>query len=115
MYSDDIDLSYRILKLEIHYYFHETTVIHYKGESTIKDETYMQHFQEAMNFFIKKHFSVPFVFSFFMKIGIVIFSLIKNDSRKTKNKIAPKSYLLYSANEKLVENPFSFAKSCFMI
>jgi hypothetical protein len=36
----------------INYYFHETTVIHYKGESTIKDE-YMQHFQEAMNFFIK--------------------------------------------------------------
>ncbi|MFV8363953.1 glycosyltransferase family 2 protein [Flavobacterium sp. ZT3P35] len=104
MYSDDIDLSYRILKLgKSNYYFHETTVIHYKGESTIKDETYMRHFQEAMNFFYKKHFSVPFVFSIFMKIGIVIFSLIKMIQGKPRIKIAPKSYLLYSANEKLVE------------
>jgi GT2 family glycosyltransferase len=39
MYSDDIDLSYRILKLGNQLLFsHETTVIHYKGESTIKDE-----------------------------------------------------------------------------
>jgi hypothetical protein len=27
----------------------------------------MQHFQEAMNFFYKKHFSVPFVFSILWK------------------------------------------------
>ena len=104
MYSDDIDLSYRILQLgKSNYYFHETTVIHYKGESTIKDEIYMQHFQEAMNFFYKKHFSVPLVFSIFMKIGIVIFSLIKKFQGKQRIKIAPKSYLLYSANEKLLE------------
>ena len=108
MYSDDIDLSYRILKKEkCNYYFHETTVIHYKGESTIKDETYMKRFQEAMNFFYKKHFSVPLMFSIFMKIGIVFFSFIKmfqgKLSRKESLKKTPKSYLLYSANEKLVE------------
>ncbi len=108
MYSDDIDLSYRILKLgKTNYYFHETTVIHYKGESTIKDETYMKHFQEAMNFFYKKHFSVPVIFSIFMKIGIVIFSFIKMFQGKSflneSLKKTPKSYLLYSANEKLVE------------
>jgi GT2 family glycosyltransferase len=38
MYSDDIDLSYTALKKgKSNYYFHETTVIHYKGESTVKD------------------------------------------------------------------------------
>lgn len=108
MYSDDIDLSYRVLKEgKTNYYFHETTVIHYKGESTIKDETYMKHFQEAMNFFYKKHFRVPFIFSIFMKIGIVIFSLIKMFQGKSflnqSLKKTPKSYLWCSANEKLVE------------
>ncbi len=45
MYSDDIDLSYMVLKNgKTNYYFSETTVIHYKGESTIKDEKYMKRF-----------------------------------------------------------------------
>ena len=108
MYSDDIDLSYRILqKGKSNYYFHETTVIHYKGESTIKDETYMKRFQEAMNFFYKKHFnpdgSGSLLFSLFMKIGIVFFSLVKMFQGKPGIKIAPKSYLLYSDNEKLAD------------
>lgn len=108
MYSDDIDLSYRILqKGKSNYYFHETTVIHYKGESTVKDETYMKRFQEAMNFFYKKHFRVSAVFSIFMKLGIVFFSLVKmfegKSSRNFGLKTTPKLYLLYSANEKLIE------------
>ena len=108
MYSDDIDLSYRILqKGKSNFYFHETTVIHYKGESTIKDETYMNRFQEAMNFFYKKHFKSSLFFSLFMKMGIVFFSLVKlfqgKSSRSFGVKIAPKSYLLYSGNEKLVD------------
>ena len=108
MYSDDIDLSYRILqKGKSNYYFHETTVIHYKGESTIKDETYMKRFQEAMNFFYKKHFnpdgSGSLLFLLFMKIGIVFFSLVKMFQGKPGIKIAPKSYLLYSDNEKLAD------------
>lgn len=81
MCSHGIDLSYRVLKEgKSNYYFHETTVIHYKGESTIKDETYMKRFQEAMNFFYKKHFSLDgsgsLFFSLFMKLGIVFFSLV---------------------------------------
>lgn len=104
MYSDDIDLSYRVLKKgKFNYYFHETTVIHYKGESTVKDETYMKRFQEAMNFFYKKHFRASALFSFFMKAGIVFFSLAKMFQGKPGIKIVPKSYQLYSANEKLVD------------
>jgi GT2 family glycosyltransferase len=104
MYSDDIDLSYRVLKEgKSNYYFHDTTVIHYKGESTIKDETYMKRFQEAMHFFYKKHFEISLLFSLFMKIGIVFFSLVKMFQGKPGIKIAPKSYLLYSDNEKLAD------------
>ncbi|TDD77526.1 glycosyltransferase family 2 protein [Flavobacterium caseinilyticum] len=108
MYSDDIDLSYRILlKGKSNYYFHETTVIHYKGESTVKDETYMKRFQQAMNFFYKKHFSPDgsgsALFSIFMKTGIVFFSLVKMFQGKSVIKTVPKSYLLYSENEKLAD------------
>lgn len=104
MYSDDIDLSYRTMqKGKSNYYFHETTVIHYKGESTIKDETYMRRFQEAMNFFYKKHFRVSLLFSLFMKLGIVFFSFVKMFQGRPKIRIAPKSFLLYSSNEKLAK------------
>lgn len=104
MYSDDIDLSYRVLQEgKSNYYFHETTVIHYKGESTVKDETYMKRFQEAMNFFYKKHFRVSLLFSLFMKLGIVFFSFVKMFQGRPKTKIAPQSFLLYSSNEKLLK------------
>lgn len=104
MYSDDIDLSYMALKKgKSNYYFHETSVIHYKGESTIKDETYMKRFQEAMNFFYKKHFRVSFFFSFFMKIGIIFFSLVKMFQGKPKPRSNPEKYILVSDNEILRE------------
>ena len=104
MYSDDIDLSYMVLqKGKSNYYFPETTVIHYKGESTIKDETYMKRFQEAMNFFYKKHFKVSIFFAAFMKIGIVFFSFIKMFQGKQKALQLPENYILISDNEILKE------------
>ncbi|MFM9988791.1 glycosyltransferase family 2 protein [Flavobacterium sp.] len=104
MYSDDIDLSYMVLQNgKSNYYFHETTVIHYKGESTIKDGTYMKRFQEAMNFFYKKHFKVSVFFSLFMKIGILFFSFIKMFQGKQKTRVAPDKYVLMSDNETLRE------------
>lgn len=104
MYSDDIDLSYMVLKTgKQNYYFHETTVIHYKGESTIKDGTYMKRFQEAMNFFYKKHFRTSVFFSLFMKIGIIFFSFIKMFQGKAKPKSKPESYIFVSANDNTKE------------
>ena len=102
MYSDDIDLSYMALqKGKSNYYFHETTVIHYKGESTVKDGIYMKRFQQAMNFFYKKHFKVSVFFSIFMKVGIVFFSFVKMFQGKSKQKNKPDNYILISDNQKL--------------
>jgi GT2 family glycosyltransferase len=102
MYSDDIDLSYLALKKgKSNYYFHETSVIHYKGESTVKDGMYMKRFQEAMHFFYKKHFKVSILFSVFMEIGIVFFSLVKMFQGKTKPKLLPNQYILISDNDTL--------------
>ena len=59
MYGEDIDLSYRITKGRYkNYYFPETTIIHYKGESTKKGSiNYVKVFYNAMIIFAKKHFS----------------------------------------------------------
>jgi GT2 family glycosyltransferase len=112
MYSDDIDLSYRMLKRgKSNYYYHQTTVIHYKGESTIKDWTYMKRFQEAMDFFYKKHFKDVLFFSIFMKVGIVFFSFAKRFQGRKRQKSSPKSFLLCSSNEKLADKlTFIFQK-----
>lgn len=59
MYGEDIDLSYRlILGGYKNYYFPETRIIHYKGESTKKASfNYVYMFYNAMIIFAKKHFS----------------------------------------------------------
>ena len=100
MYADDIDLSYRALLLQKqNYYFHETTVIHYKGESTVKDATYMKHFREFMNFFYKKHFKQSVFFNLMARFGAFYFSVVKLFQGKTKSKIEPNHYILISDNE----------------
>ncbi len=59
MYGEDIDLSYRITQSGYkNYYFPNTTIIHYKGESTKKQSiNYVIVFYKAMLIFAKKHFS----------------------------------------------------------
>jgi GT2 family glycosyltransferase len=103
MYSDDIDLSYMVLKTgKTNFYFAETTVIHYKGESTVKDGTYMKRFQEAMDYFYSKHFKKSAFFSVFMKVGSFFFAFLKkNKAGISKRKID--NYILISENELLKE------------
>lgn len=59
MYGEDIDLSYKIKQAGFkNVYFPETTVIHYKGESTKKGSlNYVKMFYQAMIIFARKHFS----------------------------------------------------------
>ena len=57
MYGEDIDLSYRILQEGYqNYYFADTTIIHFKGESTSRDFRHVKMFYAAMILFMKKHF-----------------------------------------------------------
>ncbi|HMI07070.1 MAG TPA: glycosyltransferase family 2 protein [Flavobacterium sp.] len=101
MYSDDIDLSYMVLNTgKSNYYFHETSVIHYKGESTVRDEKYMMRFREAMHFFYKKHFKVSVLFDVFMKAGAFFFSFVKKRQAVVSKRV-PGQYLLFSEAEKL--------------
>lgn len=58
MYAEDIDLSHRIgRKGYTNYYIADTTILHFKGESTRKDVRYVRMFYKAMSQFRQKHFS----------------------------------------------------------
>ncbi|AWM14421.1 glycosyl transferase family 2 [Flavobacterium sediminis] len=97
MYSDDIDLSYLVKKAgRQNYYFAGTTVIHYKGESTVRDGLYMKRFREAMQFFYKKHFKKSWFFDSMMQIGSFAFSLLKVFQSKTVSDKKPEHYVLVS-------------------
>ncbi len=75
MYGEDIDLSYRIIKAGYkNYYFPETRIIHYKGESTKKSSVnYVFTFYNAMIIFARKHFSSQNVRTLSMLINLAVY------------------------------------------
>jgi len=75
MYGEDIDLSYRITKEGYkNYYYPETRIIHYKGESTKKGSlNYVFVFYNAMIVFARKHFSKENARAFSVMINIAIY------------------------------------------
>lgn len=75
MYGEDIDLSWRIIKAGYkNYYFPETRIIHYKGESTRKSSiNYVFTFYNAMRIFSEKHFSKKHAFLFNFIINLAIY------------------------------------------
>ncbi|MDP4283101.1 MAG: glycosyltransferase [Bacteroidota bacterium] len=58
MYGEDVDLSFRIQQAGFkNFYFAESSIIHFKGESTKKGSlNYVKMFYKAMSIFVKKHY-----------------------------------------------------------
>jgi len=93
MYGEDIDLSYRITEAGFkNYYFPETRIIHYKGESTKKSSVnYVFVFYNAMIIFAKKHFSRQnaSLFSFFIRFAIYLRATVAIINRFLKKMFLP--------------------------
>lgn len=74
MYGEDVDLSYRIQKAGYkNYYFSESSIIHFKGESTRKGSlNYVKMFYQAMSVFVRKHYGTQKagLFNFFIQTAI---------------------------------------------
>lgn len=84
MYCEDFDLSYRIKNAGYqNIYYPETSLIHYKGESTRKATiSHVRIFNDALSTFVKKHYSKSHarLFILLINIGIVlraVFSVFK--------------------------------------
>ncbi len=78
MYGEDIDLSYKVYKKGYqNYYYSDTQIIHYKGESTNKNSKYLNHFYGAMKIFYRKHFKLNRIYDFIMSFGIRFWYFMK--------------------------------------
>ncbi len=89
MYGEDIDLSYKATKKGLsNFYYGATTIIHYKGESTLKDSLYAKRFYGAMQIFYKKHFKSNILFDTMVWLGIKLAYLIRREpaTKVVKNK-----------------------------
>lgn len=89
MYGEDVDLSYRVQEAGYkNYYFAESTIIHFKGESTKRGSlNYVRLFYKAMSLFVKKHYSGSKAgfFIFLIQTAIIIrafFSALGNLLKK---------------------------------
>ena len=93
MYGEDIDLSYRIIKAGYkNYYFADTTIIHYKGESTKKGSlNYVRTFYNAMIIFAKTHFKgeQAALYIFLLQIGIYFRAIVTMFSNLFKKLALP--------------------------
>ncbi|MFK7785267.1 MAG: glycosyltransferase family 2 protein [Crocinitomicaceae bacterium] len=99
MYGEDIDLSYRIQKGGFdNYYFPETSIIHYKGESTKKSSVnYVFVFYKAMVIFARKHFAgkQAGLFSLLINAAIYLRAFLAVVSRVLKRLFFPVVDFLY--------------------
>ena len=75
MYGEDIDMSYRLLNAGYkNIYYPESTIIHYKGESTKKGSlNYVLTFYKAMIKFARKHFSRKMAKSYTAIINLAVY------------------------------------------
>jgi GT2 family glycosyltransferase len=92
MYGEDIDLSYRISQAGYtNYYFGGVTLLHYKGESTLKNAAHYQNFYGAMKLFYQKHLDREPVSE--RLIGLIVNTAIRIKSlEKTKQAGTTKSF-----------------------
>ncbi len=88
MYGEDVDLSYRIQQAGFqNYYFPETTIIHYKGESTKKGSlNYVKMFYKSMSIFADKHFSsgMAGIYHFAIQLAIIFRAILSVTHRFLK-------------------------------
>jgi len=95
MYGEDIDLSYKIHKLGYdNFYNGTTTTVHFKGESTLRDEHYLRRFYGAMQVFYKKHFKSNILYNALVWIGIRVAYLIRPRDKVIEDEI--ERYILVS-------------------
>lgn len=102
MYGEDIDISFKALKNGyVNYYFADTTIIHFKGESTLKDENYARRFYGAMQIFYKKHFKKNIFFDIMVWLGIRVVHLIRAKPTVKPNNISHYIFVSDKINSKL--------------
>ena len=115
MYGEDIDLSYTITQAGYtNYYLGEQSILHFKGESTIKDKKYRERFYGAMRLFYEKHLRKNVLESTMVKAGLqgaIITSGLKNSKQEEVLQSDSDSATTYYLKTDSVELLEAFAKA----
>ena len=120
MYGEDIDISHRSLKLGLtNFYLSEAKVIHFKGESTLKNKAYEKRFFNAMSYYYNKNFSHHWLLNSVFMLGPLLFSKFKrimSYRRDVTKPVLVNDWILLSSNPELYKsiqtNIFPSMKQC---
>ena len=108
MYGEDIDLCYKALKNGYsNYFLGDVKIIHFKGESTDKNFTYVNRFYNAMYIFYKKHFNNFLISRSVVWILIKFLIYIKRFSIIISTKFNSQEYEIEYENKFLITNSLS--------
>lgn len=73
MYGEDIDLCYTLLRMGYrNYYYGQASILHHKGESSVKDEKYLKVFYNAMQIFVNKYYKKNRIKHLILTLGLKV-------------------------------------------
>ena len=73
MYGEDIDICYTLLRKGYkNWYYGKASMLHHKGESTVKDGLYLKRFYGAMKIFVDKYYGSKPVHHLLLSAGLRI-------------------------------------------
>lgn len=119
MYAEDIDLSYRLQKAgNKNYYFADSAIIHFKGESVVKKSAaYIRNFYGTMILFIQKHYTgiSKTLYILLLKLFIGIKTKFTSKAKPGEAKMPGSLFVLagaaaFNSNSKNLQNAFTQIK-----
>lgn len=73
MYGEDIDLCYTFNQYGYkNFYYGKHSILHHKGESTIKDKVYLERFYGAMQIFLDKYYRKNYLQYQLLSLGLKV-------------------------------------------
>lgn len=116
MYGEDIDLSYKIIKAGYkNHYSGETSILHYKGESTQRDDSYYDRFYGAMEIFYAKHLGQSVLEKKIISGAVFLAKWANRNLKSSKkpNKSVPKNYFVITENNVFLQKLETHYQSAF--
>ncbi len=90
MYGEDIDFSLRLQENGLkNLYYGQVKVLHFKGESALKDSAYAKNFFGAMKIFYKKHFKRNLFRDIAIRAGEIVIRILARPNHQAQQPSYP--------------------------